>query len=139
VSAALSPAETRTLLEQAARARYNARVPQSGFRVGAALLCAGGTVVTGCNVEISGTLYSICAERTAVVKAVSEGQQDFTALAVVSDAARPVAPCGFCRQVLADFNIDMPVYMANADLTQTAEMTVRELCPMAFDVRSGSG
>ena len=82
------------LIAMAAEVRHNARA-FSGFHVGAALLTKGGEIVTGCNVELHTTLSSICAERTAMVKAVSMGYTDFAAIAVVSDAEKPVSPCAF--------------------------------------------
>lgn len=124
--------DARALLRAASEARAFARVPGSGFRVGAALLTRDGSVVTGCNVEIDSTRASICAERTALVKAVSMGHGEFIAIAVVSDADEPVAPCGFCRQFLVDFGLDIEVVMANSDLSRTVTMTSGELMPMAF-------
>ena len=104
--------------------------------MGAALLTKSGEIVTGCNVELHTTLSSICAERTAMVKAVSMGHTDFAAIAVVSDAEKPVSPCAFCRQYLVDFDPDILVIMANAAGTEVVEMTAAELLPMAF---MGSG
>ncbi len=94
------------LYEAALAARANAYAPYSGFRVGAALLCKDGTVYTGCNVENAAYPLCTCAERTALCKAVSEGKQDFAAIAIAggrdaADAACP--PCGACRQTLAEF------------------------------------
>ena len=120
------------LIEEAARARFNARVVKSGFHVGAALLTKEGDIVTGCNVEVANTLMSICAERTAICKAVSMGYTEFAALAVVSDSRVPVAPCGICRQFLLDFGLDMPVIMADCNKEQIIETTVGELSPFAF-------
>jgi len=119
------------LIETAAKARLNARA-FSGFHVGAALLAKDGRVFTGCNVELHTTCESVCAERTALVKAVSEGCSDFEAIVVVSDAPHPISPCAFCRQYLADFDPTLPVIMANAAGTEIVEMTVTELYPMAF-------
>lgn len=121
----------KKLIAEAAEARLKARA-FSGFHVGAALLTADGRIFTGCNVEIKSTLSSICAERCAIVKAVSEGYTDFAAIAVVSDAEHPVSPCGFCRQYLIDFNPDMEVIMANPDGSEVLTMTARELMPRAF-------
>jgi len=121
----------KKLIEIAAEARLRARA-FSGFRVGAALLTASGEIFTGCNVEIHTTLSSICAERCAMVKAVSEGYQDFAAIVVVSDAKHPVSPCGFCRQYLIDFNPDMEVVMANADGSEVLSLTAQALMPIAF-------
>ena len=125
----------RQMIDLAAEARLRARA-FSGFHVGAALLTGSGEIVTGCNVELHTTLSSICAERTAMVKAVSMGHTDFQAIAVVSDADKPVSPCAFCRQYLVDFNPEILVIMANADGSQVVEMTAAELLPMAF---MGSG
>ena len=125
--------DRKRLIEQAAAARLRARV-FSGFHVGAALLASSGEIITGCNVEIQSTRSSICAERAALVRAVAMGCSRFEAVAVVSDAAHPVSPCGFCRQYLIDFNPDMQVIMANADGSEVVEMTARELLPMPFIV-----
>ena len=125
----------KKLIAMAAEAQHNARA-FSGFHVGAALLTKSGEIVTGCNVELHTTLSSICAERTAMVKAVSMGYTDFEAIAVVSDAEKPVSPCAFCRQYLVDFDPDILVIMANAAGTEVVEMTAAELLPMAF---MGSG
>lgn len=125
----------RQMIGLAAEARLRARA-FSGFHVGAALLTGSGEIVTGCNVELHTTLSSICAERTAMVKSVSMGHTDFQAIAVVSDADKPVSPCAFCRQYLVDFNPEILVIMANADGSQVVEMTAAELLPMAF---MGSG
>ena len=123
------------LIAMAAEARFRART-FTGFHVGAALLTKGGEIVTGCNVELHTTLSSICAERTAMVKAVSMGHTEFEAIAVVSDAEKPVSPCAFCRQYLVDFDPNILVIMANADGSEVKEMTAAELLPMAF---MGSG
>ncbi len=125
--------DDKELIEQAAAARMQART-FSGFRVGAALLTRSGEIITGCNVEIHSTRSSICAERTALVRAVAMGHQDFEAVAVVSDADHPVSPCGFCRQYLLDFNPDMRIIMANSDASEVVEKTARQLLPMPFIV-----
>ena len=125
----------RQLIAMAAEARHKART-FSGFHVGAALLTKSGEIVTGCNVELHTTLSSICAERTAMVKAVSMGYTEFRAIAVVSDAEKPISPCAFCRQYLVDFDPEILVIMAGADGSEVVEMTAAELLPMAF---MGSG
>lgn len=124
--------EKEQLLEQAIAARGNAYVPYSEFPVGAALLTADGKVYLGCNIENAGYSMTNCAERTAMFKAVSEGDRKFVALAVSADTAGPVSPCGACRQVLAEFCApDMPVYLTNlkGDVQDT---TISELLPGAF-------
>ena len=106
----------RELLNLAAGAAKNAYAPYSRFHVGAALECADGTVFTGCNVENAASGECICAERTAVCKAVSEGYRDFARIAVCSaDSKSYCMPCGSCRQVLAEFSPDVEVLCARAD------------------------
>ncbi|MBD8015731.1 cytidine deaminase [Microbacterium sp. APC 3898] len=124
--------EKEQLMKQAIEARGTAYVPYSKFPVGAALLAADGTVYTGCNIENAGYSLTNCAERTAVFKAVSEGNKTFTALAVSADTPGPVSPCGACRQVLAEFcPPDMPVYLTNLK-GDVQETTISELLPGAF-------
>ncbi len=123
------------LIEQAKQAMQNAYAPYSGYMVGAALLCADGRVFTGCNVESASYSPTICAERTAFVKAVSEGCRKFTALAVCGGKDGEIAglfpPCGVCRQVIAEFcDNDFPVYLADKDGYQTR--TLAELLPDRF-------
>ena len=124
--------EEKELIDAAAKARLKARVPASGFRVGAALLTKEGKVFTGCNVELGTLLYSICAERCAIVKAVSEGYQEFAAIAIVSDQKDPVSPCGICRQFLIDFGGELKVIMSSPDQSRIIRSTAKELLPMAF-------
>ncbi len=104
----------RELLRIAKEASLNAYVPYSGFPVGAALECADGTVFTGCNVENAAYGDTICAERTALVKAVSEGQRSFTRIAVYGEGQGYCMPCGSCRQALAEFSPEMEVLCAKA-------------------------
>lgn len=124
--------EKKQLMEQAIKARGNAYVPYSKFPVGAALLTTKGKVYLGCNIENAGYSLTNCAERTAVFKAVSEGDKSFVALAVSADTSGPVSPCGACRQVLAEFcPPDMPVYLTNLK-GDVQETTISELLPGAF-------
>lgn len=120
------------LIEQAIMARQNAYVPYSKFPVGAALLGESGTVYLGCNIENAAYPLCNCAERTALFKAVSEGERAFQAIAVVADTPGPVSPCGACRQVMAELcGPDMPVILAN--LEQAVSVTsVSALLPGAF-------
>ena len=104
----------RELLRIAKEASLNAYVPYSGFPVGAALECADGTVFTGCNVENAAYGDTICAERTAVVKAVSEGHRDFVRIAVYGEGKGYCMPCGSCRQVLSEFSPEIEVLCAKA-------------------------
>ncbi len=91
------------LLTYAKEALANAYAPYSHFAVGAALLCADGTVYTGCNIENAAFSPTVCAERVAVFKAVSEGKRDFDAIAIVNGNGTPCSPCGVCRQVMSEF------------------------------------
>jgi len=117
------------LVRQAAAARERAYAPYSGYKVGAALLGKSGRVYTGCNVENAVYPLCTCAERTAVVKAVSEGEREFVALAVVTRNGG--APCGSCRQTLREFGEDIVVLIA--DTTGACrETTVAELLPASF-------
>ena len=104
----------RELLNIAKRAAENAYVPYSKFKVGAALECADGKVYTGCNVENAALGCTICAERTAVCKAVSEGNRDFVRIAIWADSENYCMPCGSCRQVLSEFARDMEVLCAKS-------------------------
>jgi len=120
------------LIEIAKRARENAYAPYSKFLVGAALLSADGQVFTGCNIENSSYGLTMCAERTAVFKAVSEGARQFTRIAVVADTDILTPPCGACRQVLWDFSHDLEVVLGN--LNGKIEIhQMRDLYPRAFD------
>ena len=111
-------------------------VPYSHFPVGAALECADGTVFTGCNVENAAYGSSICAERTALVKAVSEGHRDdFTRIAVVGNSTEPCWPCGACRQMLYEFAPDLRVLAARGDGT-FQEALLSELLPCGFGPKS---
>jgi len=122
--------EDGQLIVLAAEARRNAYTPYSHYAVGAALLTASGQVHTGCNVENASYGLTICAERTAVVKAVAEGEREFVAIAVVSDNG--ATPCGACRQVLAEFGPDMWVLVADA-VGNYRTYRLRDLLPDSFD------
>lgn len=111
-----------------------AYVPYSHFPVGAALECDDGTVYTGCNIENAGYTPTNCAERTAVFKAVSEGRRRFTRIAVAATAGRFTAPCGVCRQVLAEFNPELTMEVILVKTTgETLELTLKDLLPYSFD------
>ena len=121
--------EHEDLIAKAMEAREKAHAPYSRFDVGAALLARSGRVYTGCNVENASYGLSICAERTAVFKAVSEGERNFEAIAVVTE--KGVTPCGACRQVLLEFGEDIQVIVANG-AGEYRVFTLRELLPEAF-------
>ena len=115
------------LLKKAKEAYHHAYAPYSGFAVGAALLCKNGDIFTGCNVEnIAGT--SICAERTAICKAISEGNREFAEIAIASKKADAIIPCGFCLQTLAEFCPgDFLIH------TPTKTYKLEELLPIRFE------
>jgi len=124
--------EVQELIELAKIAREKAYVPYSKFKVGAALLSANGTVYLGCNIENAAYSPTNCAERTAIFKAVSEGERAFKALAVVADSEQIITPCGVCRQVLAEFiDDDTMIYLANMQ-GDMCQVTISELLPKAF-------
>jgi cytidine deaminase len=113
---------------EAARAR--AYAPFSHFHVGAAIETDDGSIFAGCNVENASYGLTICAERSAVVSAVTAGHQRFRRMMLVSDAPAPIAPCGACRQVLAEFAPDLAIESRGGD--QVANWTMRELLPFGF-------
>ena len=117
------------LIAAAHQARQKAYAPYSGFSVGAALWTGSGRVFTGCNVENASYGLTVCAERVAVAKAISEGEHDFEAIAVVSPGG--ATPCGACRQVLAEFNADLRVIVADLE-GNSREFRLSELLPEAF-------
>ncbi len=119
------------LIMAAKQARERAYTPYSQFKVGAAVLGESGRIYSGCNIENASYGLTNCAERTAVFKAVSEGEKTLSVLAVVADTFRPVAPCGACRQVMAEFNIQK-IVLCNLK-GDRLEMTMKELLPMSFN------
>lgn len=125
------------LIEQAIEARSFAYTPYSHFQVGAALLTKQGKVYKGCNIENAAYTPSNCAERTAIFKAVSEGEREFAAIAIVGSMegesnTMPTGPCGVCRQVMAEFcSLDMPVIIAKSPADYIT-MTLGELLPLSF-------
>ena len=126
--------ERRRLLDAARAARLHAHAPFSHFRVGAALETADGRVVTGCNVENATYGLTVCAERVAVFKAISEGHRRFRRVAVVADTRAPTPPCGACRQILWEFGGDLEVILGNLQ-DETGRHRLRDLLPLPFDAR----
>jgi len=126
-----APQQFRKLIAAAKAAQRNAHAPYSKFRVGAALLTQSGKVYTGCNVENASYGLTICAERVAITKAVSEGHRKFSAIAVVAPRSS-LSPCGACRQVLAEFG-EMVVVCADSRKTSRFRLhLLSELLPHAF-------
>ena len=126
----LTNEERHFLIDLAIEARRRAYAPYSNYPVGAALRTKSGKVFTGVNVENAAYPTTICAERTAVFKAISEGEREFEVIAVVT--ANGGTPCGSCRQVLAEFGLDTLVLIANGDGELMQETTVKDLLPGAF-------
>ena len=129
----MTPAELEPLIAAARAAREHAYAPYSHFRVGAAVLTTEGRIIPGCNVENASFGLTICAERAAVFTAVTAGARRLVAVAVVAGESAPTAPCGACRQVLAEFGPDMAVALASADPARPpVYTTLTDLLPMAF-------
>ncbi len=133
----MTDAEKQTLIARALAARQWAYAPYSRYAVGAALLAASGKIYDGCNVENAAYGSSLCAERTALVKAVSEGERQFEALAVATDNGG--FPCGACRQMLAEFGLELKILLLNGEGVVASETTLRALLPEAFTPESLRG
>ena len=127
-----SPAALRTLAALALEARERAHARYSGFKVGAALKTRTGEIVTGCNIENASYGLTMCAERVAVFKAMSEGLSGFDAIVVAADSKRITAPCGPCRQILWEFCGDLVVHMVTPR-GRSRTWRLRELLPLPFD------
>ena len=127
---------TAALVDLARDVRQSAHAPYSKFKVGAALLAASGEIVTGCNIENASYGLTMCAERVAVFKAVSEGLRKFDAIAVVAESAQPTAPCGPCRQILWEFCGDIVVHLEGAKGRDGRSYRLSELLPLPFDARN---
>ena len=122
------------LVAAARAARDHAVADYSGFKVGAAVETADGTIVGGCNIENATYGLTLCAERVAIFKALSDGHRSFRRVAVVADTADPTPPCGSCRQILWEFAGDIEVVLANLD-RETARYRLADLLPHPFDRR----
>ena len=130
--------KTESLIETAVLAKEHSYAPYSRFRVGAALLTEDGTVFAGCNVENSSYSLTICAERNALFKAVSEGYTTFKSIAIASDDSRFLPPCGACRQVLSEFAPDIALILTTSqgDVKVTS---LGKLFPMPADLKKKLG
>lgn len=122
--------ERKTLINQAVEIRKRAYVPYSNYPVGAAVRTKSGKVFTGVNIENAAYPQTMCAERVAIFKAVSEGESEFDVIAVVTNNGG--SPCGGCRQVMAEFGLDTVVLIADGDGSLHKELTVADLLPEAF-------
>ncbi|MDI3471851.1 MAG: cytidine deaminase [Thermotogaceae bacterium] len=123
--------DDKHLIEIARKAKENAYSPYSKFKVGAALLTKNGKVYTGCNIENSSFGLSICAERVAIFKAISEGEKDFEKIVIVADTTESIRPCGACRQVMSEFG-DFEIVMVSKK-NEIAKSSVRKLLPFNFN------
>lgn len=122
------------LIDAARRAREHAVAAFSRFKVGAALETADGHIITGCNVENATYGLTVCAERVAMFKALSEGHRAFTRIAIVADTEAPTPPCGACRQILWEFGGNLEVHLANL-MTRKGTHHLKDLLPHPFDAR----
>ncbi len=122
------------LIGAARRARENADAAFSHFRVGAALEAGDGAIITGCNIENATYGLTICAERVAMFKAISEGHRVFTRIAIVADTEAPTPPCGACRQILWEFGGNLEIQLANLQ-EETGTYYLKDLLPLPFDAR----
>lgn len=122
----------KRLISHAQKAKEHSYSPHSNFRVGAAILTKDGKIFSGCNIENSSYSLTICAERTAIFKAISEGHRKFSAIAITSDLKEEIPPCGACRQVLFDLagNIDV-IMVGKNNSTKTGKLA--DLLPIPFD------
>jgi cytidine deaminase len=126
--------DIESLIEAAKRARLQSVAPFSNFLVGAAVRTADGKVYTGCNVESASYGLTVCAERVAIWKALSEGERHFTELAVVADTETLTPPCGTCRQIIWEFARNANIVFANLD-GKSEEFHMVDLLPHAFDAK----
>ena len=130
----MSEQDNQSLIETASAARLRSVAPFSYFLVGAALRTKDGKVFTGCNVESASYGLTVCAERVAIWKALSEGERDFTDLVIVADTEQLTPPCGTCRQIIWEFCKHAKIVLANLRGEQE-EVNIADLLPKAFDAR----
>ncbi|KAM9917392.1 hypothetical protein OXX59_009370 [Metschnikowia pulcherrima] len=132
MSSKLSTDDVASLISAAQAARDLSYSPYSKFRVGCAILTTSNDIIKGANVENASYGAAICAERTAITRAVMEGHKSFRAIVISSDQQDPISPCGICRQVIREFGVDTPVFMTSADGKVVVEKSLAELLPMSF-------
>ncbi len=128
------PRAHAALARAAKHARRHAEAGYSGFKVGAALETSDGTVITGCNIENATYGLTMCAERVALFKALSDGHRRFRRIAIVADTGAPTPPCGACRQLLWEYGGDLEVVLGNLQ-RETARYQLQDLLPLPFDGR----
>jgi len=130
----LSEKNIEALIESAKKVREQAYAPFSNFRVGAAVRTKSGKIYTGCNVESASYGLTVCAERIAIWKAVSEGEREFDHVSVVTDTEELTPPCGTCRQIIWEFCGDIPVTFSNLK-GKVETVMMKEILPRAFDTK----
>ena len=134
----MSDESLQELIEIAKQARLHSIAPFSDFLVGAAVRTAEGKIFVGCNIESASYGLTVCGERVAIWKALSEGERDFTELAIVADTESLTPPCGTCRQIIWEFCKNATIVLSNLH-GQTQQCSIKELLPRAFDARFLSG
>ena len=134
----MSEKSLQELVEIAKTARLHSVAPFSNFLVGAAVRTAEGKIYTGCNIESASYGLTVCGERVAIWKALSEGERDFAELAIVADTESLTPPCGTCRQIIWEFAKNAKIILSNLK-GETQECSIKELLPRAFDARFLSG
>jgi cytidine deaminase len=127
--------QTAYFLNLAKEAQEKAYAPYSRFRVGAAIVGSSGKVYTGCNIENASYPLSMCAERVALFKAISEGETKIKALYIIGPENEPISPCGACRQVVFELAKDSTIYLSNCDITKVIETNIKELLPYGFELQ----
>ena len=130
----MSEESLQELIQIAKTARLHSVAPFSNFLVGAAVRTEEGKIYTGCNVESASYGLTVCGERVAIWKALSEGEREFAELAIVADTETLTPPCGTCRQIIWEFCKNATIVLANLD-GETQECSIKELLPRAFDAR----
>ncbi len=123
--------EIKTLFDAAVKVRENSYSPYSNFKVGAVLECESGKIYTGTNVENASFGATVCAERIAIFKAISDGERKFKRIVLVADTEKPPSPCGVCRQVMSEFNSELEIYMCNLK-GDCKKVTLLEIFPEQF-------
>lgn len=123
--------DIKKLIDEAIKARVNAYAPYSKFKVGCALITSSEKIYTGCNIENASYGATICAERVAIAKAISEGQKQIMAIAIYADTENYIFPCGICRQFMVEFSKDLKIYVSNK-YKEYKEYSLQELIPDAF-------
>ncbi|WAM34609.1 cytidine deaminase [Caldicellulosiruptor morganii] len=124
----------KNILNLAKEQQDKAYAPYSNFKVGAAVLTQSGEIYLGCNIENASYSLTICAERVALFKAISDGHRDIKAIFVIGPQNEPISPCGACRQVMLELAKDATIYLSNSDMSKIIETNTKDLLPYGFDL-----